>query len=181
MKTYDGRQFDVIHGSMAGNNWSIGDLMVKNIGSTNSPFPQPGSNCTILHGTSGSLGSLVCYYDDIRGFVNFGSRRNCREMITPIQKIEPHESIVNQGNWKVYPNPASNTVQVEWRNEQQPTLLSNIEYTLYNISGQKVYQKTTSAAIIIDMGHFTQGVYFLVLSTEEEGVFYREKIIKLEK
>lgn len=178
-KVYDGRQFDAIHGSMNGNNWVLGDLIVKNIGSLNAPFPQPGTNCTVLHGSAGSLGGLNCYYDDIRGFVSFGSRRDCQEMITPIHKIPNNNLAENQANWKIYPNPTNRLLQVEWTDYSKAATVGEIQYTLYNISGQKLLQTIDEVNTILDISHLSSGVYFLTLSDQSNQVLFSHKIIKI--
>jgi hypothetical protein len=176
---YDGRQFNIAYGSMKDDNWILGSSIINNIGSSSAPYPQPGINCTNTHGSAGALDRLVCYYDDIRGFVKIGSSRDCREMITTVNKIPNSKIVNNQSKWKVYPNPTNGLLQVELIDYTQVSVVGNLHYTLYNISGQEVLQTTNEATFTtLDISHLSDGIYFLTLSDKSNQVLFSYKIIK---
>ena len=56
----------------------------------------------------------------------------------------------------LFPNPTSNSFQVEWENQ------SNFELEMYNVAGAKVYsQQVTSQNKIIDVSDLNPGVYMV--------------------
>ncbi len=59
-------------------------------------------------------------------------------------------------------------------------LQTNMSIQLYNTRGQLITnQSITNNRGAINIGHYTSGIYFIVISNKENGLFYREKIIKL--
>lgn len=175
-KVYDGRLFEVTHGHMTGNNWRIGGPVIRNIGSATSPFAQSGLNCNPHLATGGGLYDLVCYYDSIRGFVNFGnSDRPCGNIINPIDKIEPSTASTN---WAVYPNPTNSNIHIELLQYATQLAGTELHYEIYNASGQRLYQALGAVNKTIDMSNFANGLYLLVVLNENGQPLLSRKIVR---
>ncbi len=178
-KEYDGRVFEVTYGSMVGTKWELGEHIIKNIGSSNNPYPLAGDTCNNSQGTGGTANlDLSCYYDDIRGFVDFrNNSRSCNTIINPIDKINNTQE-QSKSNWAVYPNPTSTSIHVELL-DYQPSLEGiRIQYEIYNISGQRLYQAIGSVNETININTFANGMYFLTLFDEKGKLLLSQKIIK---
>ncbi len=175
-KEYDGRICDVTYGHMTGKNWRIGEQIIRNIGSNTSPYPQAGGNCNVIDGLSGHLDGLVCYYDSIRGFVNFGnSNRPCGNIINPIDKIELSTASTN---WSVYPNPTNSNIHIELLQYTTQLAGTELHYEIYNASGQRLYQARGAVNKTIDMSNFANGLYLLVVLNENGQPLLSQKIVR---
>ncbi len=78
---------------------------------------------------------------------------------------------------KVYPNPASDIVNIEWENNMK---LHDAEIVVYNTMLQTVYATTIEegqTSIMIDDKQFSEGLYFVVLKKEGETICIN-KLIK---
>ncbi len=77
----------------------------------------------------------------------------------------------NSFEYSVYPNPASNTLFVE-------TNVINSEAVIYGANGQVLFtQQNTSAAFILDLSDFADGMYWLEVSSSK-GTATKQLLIK---
>lgn len=97
-----------------------------------------------------TAGSKTYYVDDIA----FGS------IITGISLIKPNPA----GDIKIYPNPAKNWVTIAADNPQNETLNAQI----LNSVGQVVYSNliNDNANLQVDLSQFANGLYFVVVQSE---------------
>ena len=64
---------------------------------------------------------------------------------------------------KVYPNPAKNSININLNN----SITGEIDYTLYDIQGRLMMNKKSSSAITnLNIENLTEGIYLLVIETE---------------
>lgn len=77
------------------------------------------------------------------------------------------EAIENNGLVKLFPNPASEYIQISG-------LKSNVNYTVYNLSGIPVSSGNLSNNEKIDIKNFSSGLYFLKTENENTISFLKE-------
>jgi hypothetical protein len=78
--------------------------------------------------------------------------------------------MINKNSVKIYPNPASDNINIEFGSAQ-------FTFHIYNSSGILVHSgKSDKESISIDVGSFGRGMYFLRL-TDAGNVMYVEKFI----
>ncbi|RKX17795.1 MAG: hypothetical protein DRP35_10320, partial [Candidatus Zixiibacteriota bacterium] len=82
----------------------------------------------------------------------------------------------NGNSFKVYPNPASSYITIEFENNQNAVW----DVSLINIKGQEILQKDniTEPKFIIKTKGISKGVYLLQLTNEEGQMFSRKIIVK---
>lgn len=82
----------------------------------------------------------------------------------------------NLYNLKVYPNPANSNLTVEW-GDSHPN--KPVHVLLYNSLGQIIHEKLniTSNSMTITTDHFSNGIYFLQVRSDQNGLIGFEKII----
>jgi hypothetical protein len=79
-------------------------------------------------------------------------------------------NIVNKNSIKIYPNPATDNINIEFESSQ-------FTFHIYNSNGILVHSgKSDEESINIDVGSFGRGIYFLRL-TDAGNVMYVEKFI----
>lgn len=69
---------------------------------------------------------------------------------------------------KIYPNPVNDKIIVQLEKSETATII------LFNIFGEKIFEKDFSEEIEINFSEYSEGVYFLSLQTEK-GIF-RERV-----
>jgi hypothetical protein len=95
------------------------------------------------------------------------------------EEIRPNNSSlsvteISTTNFKMYPNPANETVYIKMNN----SFKGNLKITISNISGQTIYnQKINDTNKNIDVSLFTTGFYFVKI-TEGNSVTTKKLIIK---
>lgn len=80
----------------------------------------------------------------------------------------------NTFDWKIYPNPTDNYLNIEWE-----TGLKNGHISLYTISGQALLSSTISEFnqhLQLDISHLPKGIYIIKLNTQK-GVFAKKLIV----
>ncbi len=104
--------------------------------------------------------------------VNFNKGLPQTFTITAVTVVGLQKSI-NEKEVIVYPNPAHNNVYIT-------APLKSFELQIYNLTGQSLYTKkyyNAKGTISIDVSHFSEGMYFLILKSD--AVQYVEKIMIL--
>ena len=172
-QTYDGFIFETIHGT-DNNNWTIGQTIIKNIGSLRAPYPIPiNNNCYGTHGATNLPLKLNCYSDDLRGSITFQmpSSNSCHFALTPLEKIPVTKAV---SEISIFPNPTFDVINLVL--SDKGTKVTN--YALFNINGQKVQDGPLPTNKAISIQKQPKGIYFLVLNSTgtKPQVF---KVIKL--
>lgn len=98
--------------------------------------------------------------------------------IMKLKDINPHsdiESINQDFNFSVFPNPVSDFVNIKTSSSDY-----NQEITLSNSLGQIVYRAmvTKNNKVAIDVSKFEVGVYYLKLKRKDGGVFIEKLVIE---
>jgi hypothetical protein len=91
--------------------------------------------CFLLLGADYSNGSLKCYEDAV---MFYGEGDSC---FLSVGTAVPASPLPGQGSYTLYPNPASNYIQLhaDFLPPYQP-----VDFALYDINGRLQYQKTQS-------------------------------------
>ncbi|NOQ73577.1 MAG: T9SS type A sorting domain-containing protein [Crocinitomix sp.] len=77
-------------------------------------------------------------------------------------------------SYSIYPNPFSQSFQVNWANSSAQTITIEI----YSINGSLIERiKTSDAQVIIHTENWERGLYF-VRGLTEQGTVFNEKVIK---
>ena len=173
---YGNRIFEVINGKTKGK-WTIGNRVLKNIGSLSTPYPHavnpnPMNWNPCGHKDYGKIWNLSCYSDNIRGSINFGNRHGaqCSYLLTPIREISNSSNRLSS-DIKVYPNPFDRSFFVK------TDVTSIASFRIIDLSG-RVIQEGYLDGGRIDFNNDLTGVYILVLITED-NVQYSFKIVKI--
>jgi hypothetical protein len=90
-----------------------------------------------------------------------------------ISGIDP---IANNKDFRVYPNPFSNSINIDWKGKQQ----SNVTIRLTNIVGQEVYKtamKLTSGKNAVSIPALNSGNYILLIQ-DADGKSWSSKMVK---
>lgn len=170
-QNYNGVQLEQISLESVGNNWELNTLL-KGIGAYSSPFPTMSfENCQIIDGALGSVNTLQCYADPIRGNINFGgSTMDCSTLLTvntiPIKPSETTEKVV------IFPNPVQNVLSFKLPSKYLKYIL------ITNMLGQVVLQKTNFQASQLDVSLLESGTY-VIMFVGLEGKNVYSKFIKL--
>ena len=79
----------------------------------------------------------------------------------------PTSTIRTKKPFKIYPNPASETLTIEFPDFQE------YEMTITNLQGQEIYRQTKSEGKIstIDVDRFSKGVYIIQLEQNNQPIF----------
>ena len=78
----------------------------------------------------------------------------------------------------VFPNPTIGNIQIEWASP----LISEISFSVFDISGRRVFEKTFIPQGLqesIDLGNLPHGIYFYQLTTEKQ-ILKTDKLVKIE-
>lgn len=163
----DGQWLTLLELENINNHFGIGNLY-KNIGAATSPFPvMDFDSCMIIDGAIGNISDLVCYYDSIRGQVNFHPFADCNTLLTVNTKaVISRDSEIN-----FYPNPAYDVLNIGVKVEE------NWQVRIFDFSGKVVLQnQLNSNQLNIDF--LQKGIYFVFLSNEK-GERFTSKFLKL--
>lgn len=74
--------------------------------------------------------------------------------------------------WRLYPNPAANFITVGH------TAYENLSVSIINLSGALVYRQNITFVESIDVRSLTQGIYFISIQNQDNGVTQTFKLIK---
>lgn len=83
-----------------------------------------------------------------------------------------------RADMKVYPNPATDLLHIEWKNAVQNAAVS---LTLSNLAGQKVYNEQLSwkgQSLQISTGSLAPGLYLLSVADAQGNALYQQKVVK---
>jgi hypothetical protein len=142
--------------------WTIGTRLIKNIGPVVSPFPIPGNlGCSVIDGNTGVPESLMCYYDNTRGSIDFGGVGNCQGLITRINDVNKNSS----ESFAIYPNPVSHTLRVVNTSNFN---VENIE--IFDIFGKQHLSIKYTENMEIDANNLASGVYVVALRTSNKSI-----------
>jgi len=88
---------------------------------------------------------------------------NCLGELTDYQlTTDIKEEIENSAVFSVFPNPASNYINIEFKNNKDS------EFTIYNLNGKKVFDQSISGGSVtkIDLSMLSKGMYIGVINTD---------------
>lgn len=173
-QTYDNVTFETISGFDNGN-WSIGQTIVKNIGSLRTPYPIPINNdCYGIDGATHLPSALNCYYDDLRGHIIFNAppSNDCNFALTPIKNLQ--KSSQETLKVTIFPNPTSNEFSV--LTETDNAIIQ--QYEIFDINGKKLESNVFYSNKPISIQNYPNGVYFLILITTDKSK-HPFKVVKL--
>lgn len=142
-----------------GDNWYPQELIGKN---SYNYYPDIFS----IHCPTDSVCYAVGRYQYIYKTTNAGG---------PLIGVGINENKVQTNGLRVYPNPASNSVTLEWSKELQVQSLAVFDYLGREVQREQVSNNTSS--IQLDVSALPQGMYFLHLQTEKD--LQTAKFIKL--
>ena len=78
-----------------------------------------------------------------------------------------------ENGFKIYPNPASNLMHVQYDNIPNKPVIS-----IYNMMGQNLLSiQAESADSVIDVSSLTNGIYFVIVSDNKKQLHYQKLII----
>ncbi|PSR06358.1 MAG: hypothetical protein BRD49_00905 [Bacteroidetes bacterium SW_10_40_5] len=83
----------------------------------------------------------------------------------------------NTNDVKIYPNPASDQVYIEWE-LQRPE--SNYQVEIYNFQGQRLFNqqfKQSGKRESLKVSTFSSGLYFVKISSKRNNLIQREKLL----
>jgi hypothetical protein len=139
--------------------WTIGTRLVKNIGSTRCPFPIPGSlGCSVVDGNSGLPSFLTCYYDNLRGRLDFGGLGKCEELITTTKDVYSKES--TQSIFNIFPNPVSDRLHIV-----NPYAYEIKKISIFDMYGKLQIAATNTDNRTLDIQDLSNGMYIIVIQT----------------
>jgi len=102
-----------------------------------------------------------------------------RQRYSPIESVIFGNSTVAANQFYVYPNPATDGIQVEWdaENIDQPTSLE-----FYDVTGKLVYNKKVSDKAVREYVDFSQtsihsGVYLLRIMSGTEPIEHKQVVV----
>ncbi|MBV6460074.1 MAG: Ycf48-like protein [Flavobacteriales bacterium] len=133
-----------------GDNWYPQELIGKNIYNY---YPDIFS----IHCPTDSVCYAVGRYQYIYKTTNGGG---------PLIGVGINESKMQTESLRVYPNPAGNSVTVEWSKELQVQSLAVFDYLGREVLNEKLSNNTHN--IQLDVSALPQGMYFLHLQTEKD-------------
>lgn len=168
--TFSNLIFDCI-GTSFNKKFYIGNI-VKNIGSTTSPFPQINPSKCVAFRTAGgqTYERLVCYSDSLRGTINFFNSyaAECNFAKTFVHNITKNKTWYQS---KIYPNPARNFIKIE---NAENTKCQSVG--IYNYLGQLVLELNGNKETI-DISGLNDGIYFVKLY-HSNGIIETIKFLK---
>jgi|GEM_PF-928384 len=172
--SYSNIQFDVITAKDQPY-WTVGSAIIKNIGSINSPpFPISGSKCGMIDATLGDPGQLTCYFDSLRGYINFGggSSLECRGTITTVSDLK--RSIIENSTlkFKISPNPASSFFFID---SDPDFKIKSVK--IYDLMGREWINMGQYYNTSIDVSILPNAIYFVKVTTDNNSIF-SSKFIK---
>lgn len=147
--------------------WSLGNKVIRGIGSTKTMFAEQVGCGDLIDGTIGYLESLDCYYNNELGFVGISADTQfCFDLITD------SEGVIQEENETVFPNPASTIIYFS-----DNYIGKNFQIKIFDTQGKlHLYKKTITQNV--DIGHLPNGVYLLNVLSEHKVVF-TQKIVKI--
>jgi len=152
-----------------GGNWTLGDEVIKGIGSLKTPFPQ-GAHCGgVIDGGVGYYQWLSCYHNSEIGFINNlagGGGDFCFDLITN------NDDVISTNERVLFPNPTSSTIYFSNKYEGK-----NFKLKIFDVYG-KLHLTTHNIPSNIDIKHLPNGIYFINIFNENRLIF-TEQIIKM--
>ncbi|MFN7691889.1 MAG: T9SS type A sorting domain-containing protein [Bacteroidota bacterium] len=112
-----------------------------------------------------------------------GSQIQLASLIYDSSNITNLQDLMQSGYvYKIYPNPAKEVVQVEFRRQQQPAKKSQANFNVFSLDGKVMLSKVfllndNFASDTIDVSALPQGVYYLQMNVD--GVVSTKKLIKI--
>jgi hypothetical protein len=161
LTTNSGQQFNVIDANPQPY-WTIGTRIIKNIGSTRTPFPVPGNlACTLIDGNVGLPGALDCYFDNLRGTIDFGGSGDCQSLITKTSDLPKSDAEI----FVISPNPVADNLQIRNKN------FSEIESIhVFDMLGKQhlSVKNINNSRVDIDVSSLQNGMFIIVLHTSDK-------------
>lgn len=130
--------------------------------------------CLITGGDESMPARSIVYLQEKTNPFVLGSKKETNQ--EPLAKTK----VIPQNILEVFPNPASNQIQIHLHS---PDLGAHTEIVLYDLLGRAMIQKKESTQGLgkkfnwtMDVGQFSDGAYLLVVK-DEEGHSFQQKII----
>lgn len=137
-----------------GGYYDMSGIIIENIGWTGFMFPLS----TLADPPYG--GELRCFQNDSIGLYKPTAFDDCDYLVTGIEPLN------NTNNFSIYPNPASEILNISIAKELD---LTNAKISLVDISGRIILnQSINSTETTINIKHLPSGVYVLKLRLEDE-------------
>jgi len=145
--------------------------VIKNIGSYNDVFPVPTYLCSgQINADYTSSSTLLCYYDSIRGEINFRQPPqglNCHMITTNIENQWATENLP----FIMYSNPANDLLNIE------NVAGKSFDYKIIDTNGKFACKKVlTVAKNLVSIEKLPDGLYILLLQSNRH--LYTFKFIK---
>jgi len=107
--------------------------------------------------------------------IDYEAQEDCTPQGSPLPRIQEKEEGSSHFA-RLYPNPATNQVTLEWTNTEETTPTSKV--VIYNALGQVVYQKLVSDnSLNINTQDWTPGMYICKLYQNEENIFTEKFVV----
>ncbi len=166
---YSGRKFTVLQSTVP-RFWTIGSL-IKNIGSFNAPLiPINSSKCSNIDQFLGVPTELICYYDNLRGYIGFSGSTECRGLITSNNELNLRTTPI----FSISPNPVQNTLHIE---NDFGNLIKSIK--IYDLIGREFISIPNFSNTEINVTQLPNGIYILKALTVDND-FVSMKFVKAE-
>jgi hypothetical protein len=170
-RDYRGQMIEIIDFNSTLNQWRLSSF-IKNIGTISSPFPELVVACdTTIDGNMGNeFGTLICYYDSIRGSIDFNNPfMDCPSLYTVNTDILKDQKVKTI---TIFPNPAYDQISFDLPYSKQWNLW------VFDITGKVILQKQNITNNQLNISTLHKGVYYLRFENSEGEVF-NTKLLKL--
>jgi len=117
---------------------------------------------------TGSDFELLCFYEnDTLSYIDSSYNECYYNTYGAIENIFVNSSFI------IYPNPATQTINISFNNQQ------NMPYTfeLYNNYGEIIFKKQIINSTSFELSNISNGVYFYIIKDNKNFIIHRNKLI----
>ena len=117
---------------------------------------------------TGSDFELLCFYEnDTLSYIDSSYNECYYNTYGVIENIFVNSSFI------IYPNPATQTINISFNNQQ------NMPYTfeLYNNYGEIIFKKQIINSTSFELSNISNGVYFYIIKDNKNFIIHRNKLI----
>ena len=123
-----------------------------------------------MDGNVGLPEVLTCYYDNLRGSIDFGNVGNCQGLISSTKSLGENTSL----SIRIVPNPVVNTLHIA------TNALSNIKsFKIFDLIGHEYINVQNYDSQEINAGNLPSGMYIVVLKMSDNS-YYSTKFAKIQ-
>ena len=111
---------------------------------------------------------LLCFYEnDTLSYIDSSYNECYYNTYNVIENISVNSSFI------IYPNPATQTINISFNNQQ------NMPYTfeLYNNYGEIIFKKQIINSTSFELSNISNGVYFYIIKDNKNFIIHRNKLI----